>query len=288
MLAENGSYTETARQLFVTHSAISHSMRALEQEVGCRLLSMLNKKAILTEAGEALLPYARRVLDEMRQAHSTLEDLTKWGLRRLRLAANTEFDSDFLSPVLLKFHKEFPNIRLQVETCGTDEPETWLQNNQADIVLADKPPTHEAVEFIPLIADRFHLVVSSCHPLAAIKSLPRNDLNKHPCFLPRNTSRGRKQLEEFLASREINLTLAGEIVSLDAIKQFIKHTDAMSILPGWSVGAELKSQSFVNLPLGRKPFEKTWGVLHSRSRPLNHAESTLLKLCRKRVAELHT
>lgn len=287
VLAENGSYTETARRLFVTHSAISHSMRALESEVGCRLLSKLNKKAILTEAGEALLPYARRVLEEMSQAHATLKDLNKWGFRRLRLAASADFDSDFLSPVLLQFHREFPNILLQVEACGASEPESWLQNNQADVVLADKPPGNETVEFIPLLADRFHLVVNSSHPLAASKSVPTKELGNHPCFLPRSSRRGRKQLEDFLTSREINLSLAGEIVSLEAIKQFVKQTNAMSFLPGWSVGAELKSQSFVSLPLGRKVFEQTWGILHSKSRPLNHAESTLLKFCRKRVAHLH-
>lgn len=287
VLAGNGSYTETARQLFVTHSAISHSMRALEAEVGCRLLSKLNKKAILTEAGEALLPHARRILDEMGQAYTTLKDLNKWGFRRLRLAASADFDSDFLSPVLLNFHREFPNILLQVEACGTSEPESWLQNNQADIVLAEKPPANETIEFIPLLADRFHLVVNASHPLAASKNVPPRELGSHPCFLPRGSSRGRKQLEDFLTSREINLSLAGEMVSLDAIKQFVNQTDALSFLPGWSVGAELKNQSFVSLPLGRKIFEQTWGILHSRSRPLNHAESTLLKFCRKRVTDLH-
>src|SRR5882672_4557297 len=113
VLAKTGSYTETAKQLYVTHSAISHSMRALEEQVGCRLLTKLSKKAILTEAGDELLPHAHRALEEMRQARHRLAELNKWGSRRLRLAADTTFLSSFLTPVLLKFHKEFPNARLQ-------------------------------------------------------------------------------------------------------------------------------------------------------------------------------
>jgi DNA-binding transcriptional LysR family regulator len=54
VLAKTGSNTETARQLFVTHSAISHAMRTLESNVGCCLLSNMNKKVIITDAGEAL------------------------------------------------------------------------------------------------------------------------------------------------------------------------------------------------------------------------------------------
>ena len=114
VLAQTGSYTGTAKQLYVTHSAISHSMRALEQQVGCRLLSKLGKKAILTEAGEALLHHAVRALDEMRQARHTLAELNKWGTRRLRLAADTLLLSAFLTPVLLRFHKEFPGARLHI------------------------------------------------------------------------------------------------------------------------------------------------------------------------------
>lgn len=286
LLAKTGSYTETAKQLYVTHSAISHSMRALEQQVGCRLLSKLGKKAILTEAGEALQHHAFRALDEMRQARHTLVELNKWGTRRLRLAADTIFLSNFLAPVLLKFHKEFPGALLQIKSCGDNEPVGLLENNHADVVLAEKPPAGDTVEFIPLLADRYHLVVSSEHPLAAQKNASRDDLGKHPCFLLRDSSLGRKQLDQFLARRDISLNIGGEIESMEAVKDFVKHTPAMGFLPGWSVAAELKNQSFITLPLGRKPFERTWGFLHSRSRPMSHTESTLLKLCRKRVAEL--
>jgi DNA-binding transcriptional LysR family regulator len=286
VLAKTGSYTETARQLYVTHSAISHSMRALEEQVGCRLLSKLGKKAILTEAGEALLTHAHRALEEMRQARQTLANLNKWGSRRLRLAADTTFLSTFLTPVLLKFHQEFPNARLQIESCGGEDPASLLENNRADVILAEKPPTNESTEFIPLIADRFHLVVNSEHPLAAKKNVPREELAKQPCLLLRGSTHGHMQLEEFFTRRDIALNIIGEIESVDALKDFVKQTPAMCFLPGWSIAAELADHSFTALPLGRTPFELTWGFIHSRARPLNHAESTLLNLCRKRVAEL--
>jgi DNA-binding transcriptional LysR family regulator len=286
ILAQTGSYTETAKQLYVTHSAICHSMRALEEQVGCRLLSKLSKKAILTEAGEALLTHAHRALNEMRQARQTLANLNQWGTRRLRLAADTTFLSTFLTPVLLQFHKDFPNARLQIESCGGENPANLLENNRADIILAEKPPADETTEFIPLIADRFHLVINSDHPLAAQKSPSREGLAKNPCLLLRGSTHGRKQLEEFLSRREITLNIIGEIESVDALKDFVKHTPAMCLLPGWAVAVELTDRSFTALPLGRAPFELTWGFIHSRARPLNHAESTLLKLCRKRVAEL--
>src|SRR4051812_25904923 len=64
VLARTGSFTASARELHLTQSAISHSMKALEQETGCRLLDRMGKKATLTQAGEQLLQHAERILNE--------------------------------------------------------------------------------------------------------------------------------------------------------------------------------------------------------------------------------
>jgi DNA-binding transcriptional LysR family regulator len=77
VLAKTGSYTETARQLFVTYLAISHAMPTQESSVECRLLSNMNKKVILTDAGEALLHHPQQVLKEVTRARSTLDAINK-------------------------------------------------------------------------------------------------------------------------------------------------------------------------------------------------------------------
>lgn len=286
-LAENGSYTETARQLFLTHSAISHSMRGLEEDVGCRLFYKTGKKITLTEAGEALLCHALRALDELEQARRTLTNLNKWGTRRLRVAADAICLSAFLAPVLLKFHKEYPNVLLQVESFDSDKSFNLLENHQVDVVLAEKPAMNSSVDFFPLMTDPFHLVVKSGHPLAAKADAPLVDgFSQYPCFLIKDSSQQREQVLDFMSKQKINLNILGSIENLGALKELVKHTLAMSFLPGWCLATELENHSFVALPYGRKVYERTWGFAYSRSRPLNLTESTLLKLCRKRVAEV--
>jgi urea transport system substrate-binding protein len=285
VLAKTGSYTKTAKELFVTHSAISHAMRGLEAEVGCRLFAKMGKKIALTEAGEALLSHALRALDELDQARRTLTHLNKWGTRRLRVAADPIFLSIFLAPVLLKFHKEFPNVLLQVESFDSDESFRQLENNQVDVILTEKPTINDAVDFFPLLADRFHLVVKTEHPLALKNEALPDEFSKYPCFLLKDSSRQRKQVEDFLSKQKVNLNILGEIENLGIIKELVKRTLAISFLPSWSIATELENHSLVALPYGRKAFERTWGLVCSRSRPLNLTESTLLKLCRKRVTE---
>src|ERR1041384_2140714 len=86
-LARTGSFTLAAKELYLSQSAVSHSMKALEQEVGCRLLDRLGKKVWLTQAGEPLLHHTEKILQEMNTARAALEQLGKWGRGRLRIGA---------------------------------------------------------------------------------------------------------------------------------------------------------------------------------------------------------
>ena len=93
VLARTGSFTQTARELHLTQSGISHSMKALESDVGCRLLDRVGKKIVLTQAGEQLLHHTKKILFEMESAREAIGHLGKWGRGRLRLGASPSFAS---------------------------------------------------------------------------------------------------------------------------------------------------------------------------------------------------
>jgi len=76
-LARLKSFTLTARELAITQSAVSHAIKALEMDVGCRLFDRLGRRAVLTPAGERLLLYAQKILAEMQTACADLASLVK-------------------------------------------------------------------------------------------------------------------------------------------------------------------------------------------------------------------
>ena len=102
-VARHLSFTRAARELHLTQSGVSHSMKALEGDVGCRLLDRLGKKVILTQAGEQLLHHATKILQEMENARESLAHLGKWGRGRLRLGASTTVCQYLIPPVLREF-----------------------------------------------------------------------------------------------------------------------------------------------------------------------------------------
>src|SRR5688572_25101844 len=72
-LAKRGSFTQAARELHLSQSAVSHSMKALETDLGCRLFDRMSKKVLLTQAGEQLLQHADKILLEMSAARESLQ-----------------------------------------------------------------------------------------------------------------------------------------------------------------------------------------------------------------------
>ena len=108
ILARTGSFTATAHELHLTQSAISHAIRALEEDIGCRLLDRMGKTVVLTQAGEQLLVHAERILEEMAAARSGLSHLGKWGSTRLRIGASTTACQYVLPAVLREFKESFP------------------------------------------------------------------------------------------------------------------------------------------------------------------------------------
>jgi DNA-binding transcriptional LysR family regulator len=72
-LARCGSFTQTARELFLTQSAVSHAIKSLEDELECRLFDRLGRRAQLTQSGQHLLDYASRILEDMQLARASLK-----------------------------------------------------------------------------------------------------------------------------------------------------------------------------------------------------------------------
>src|SRR5438132_9420341 len=152
-VARTGSFTQAARELHLTQSGVSHSMKALERETGCRLLDRLGKKIVLTQAGEQLLHHANKILQEMENAQEALMHLGKWGRGRLRLGASTTACQHIIPPVLREFKESFPDHAIALETGDTDQLVNSLLHHRIDLALTLEVEKESQLEFHPLFND---------------------------------------------------------------------------------------------------------------------------------------
>ena len=277
-----------ARELHLSQSAVSHSMKALETDLGCRLFDRMSKKVLLTQAGEHLLQHADKILLEMAAARESISQLGHWGRGRLRLSASTTACQYILPEVLHDFKKSYPHALITVEPGDTREAIQLLRNNQVDLALALEPKRDEDFEFLSLFSDEMQFVMAPTHPWAVVGRVEREEIPRQHYVLYNKNSFTFGLVEEYFREEDMVLNMVMELGSMEAIKELVKLGLGVSILAPWIVRKEIESGELVALSLGKRKLKRHWGLLHWRTRRLTLTEETFVGLCRTLCANLET
>jgi DNA-binding transcriptional LysR family regulator len=285
-LAQTGSFTKTARQLHLSQSAISHSVKSLEGEVQCRLLDRVGRSLILTQAGEQLLAHAERILAEMNEARERLKEIGKWGHGRLRIGASPTTCQYLLPKVLREFKESFPQCLIQIEPGDTPTSLEFLENHRIDLALALEPRHAEQLEFRPLFKDELRFLVSPLHPWARAGRVERTEITRQRYILYTKRSYMSEMIDDYFRRESIVLPTSIELGNMEAIKELVKLGLGVSILAPWVARRELDEGSLCALALGPRKLVRTWGILLRKGQPLSLAQQTFIGLCSAVVENL--
>ena len=277
-LCATGSFTETAKRLLLTQSAISHSMRTLEDETGCQLIRRQGKKVSLTEAGERLLRFARPFLEEMSVVREELNGFEKFGAGRIRLGASQQACRFFLPPLVKEFKKGLPQCRFEVY--GEDTPKclNMLSLGELDLAISLKPIKNLEIEFVPCFSDELRIITTRDHQWAKNKSVDWSKVSGENFILDNRSSYSFRMTNEYLEQNGLKLTSFMEISSYDASKELIKLGLGIGIMANWLVADEVSSGELVSLPMGFGKLSRTWGISIRKGRKLNKAERIFIKI----------
>lgn len=133
-LADRGSLAQASERVGRTQAALSLQMRRLEDQAGQALLRRDSRKLVLTEAGETLLGYARRILALNDEAQHTLRRSPVSG--EVRFGASQDFGEAWLPPVLAQFRQSFPSVGMEVRIDGGTRSVAAVDAGELDLALA--------------------------------------------------------------------------------------------------------------------------------------------------------
>lgn len=286
-VARRGSFTLASKDLFLTQSAVSHAIKALEEEVGCRLLDRVGKRVLITQAGEQFLRHVDRILREMETARAGLDALSKWGHGRLRVGASTTACQHLLPTVLREFRQSFPKCVIKIEPGDHGRQLDLLREGQVDLALMLEPQAgvaHDEFSFVPLFQDELRFFAAPLHPWAKLGRAPRDALASETLILYNKTSFTFRLINEYFRQERVILSNFIELGSMEAIKELVKIGVGVGVLAPWIARAELESGAFVSLPLGARKLRRRWSVAYLKGRRLALAEETFVGLCES-VAE---
>lgn len=179
------SFSEASKQLFISQSAVSQSIKVLEKKLNQPLFIRSTKKVQLTPEGEILLKHIEPAMNLIKKGENQLLEAHTLNGGQLRIGASDTICRYYLVPYLNRFHKEFPNIHIKVINQTSIECARFLENGQADFIIANYPNSALAGSMNTRVINEFHDVFvasRSAFPLKGSK-LALEELLRYPIMM---------------------------------------------------------------------------------------------------------
>jgi len=199
-VVDHHSFSEAARLLGISQPAVTMQIQALESDIGAMLLDRGYRKIGLTEAGAALVPYARRILSELDEARHAIEMLSDTVTGRVTVAASTTPGQYLLPRVLGAFLKEFPEVGVTLRVYDSADVVERVEAEEADLGMTGAEVPGARVYYERLGVDELVLICPPGHPLAEQEAVTFSEVAEQP-FIVREAGSGTRMVAEELVRR---------------------------------------------------------------------------------------
>jgi DNA-binding transcriptional LysR family regulator len=276
-VAREGKFSRAAVKLYRTQSAVSQSIRKLEQDIGEPLLDRSSRDGLLTDAGRVLREYAERLLNLRSDAQEALVELRELQKGKLAIAAN-EFTALYLLPVLAEFRRLHPMIKITVQrSLGSHIPDEVLRHNSELGVLTYDPQEPE-LNSIVVYLDELIFVVPPRHPLAGEHHVSIRQLGAESFVAHIVSSPYREKVIQAFKRHKTPLHMDIELPTLQAIKRFVVMGNGVALVPEISVEAELARGELVRIPVKELRLHRKLRLVYRKSASPSHAARAFLKV----------
>ena len=275
-VAENSSFTLAGRQLFVAQSAISRKVRLLEEELGEKLFTRVNKRISLTPAGEVMLRYTRRIFQDLRNASLEVADIAQLSHGTIRIGSGMTACMYLLPPIIEKFQTKFPKLEIRIVTGTSDVLIPQIRNSVLDVGVLTLPVHCPDLQVIPFTTEELVLVTSPKHrTFAKRRSVSAEELREFPMILFNPGTSTRRIIDEYFERIGVQPQVVMESESVATIKPMVRINLGVSLLPLRSVANEAKRGELHYLHLRGEKLTRDIGLVVHKS---DYKPKTLLQL----------
>ncbi|MFD8081099.1 LysR family transcriptional regulator [Kitasatospora sp. NPDC059722] len=271
-VAETRHFTRAAEAAHVAQPSLSQQIRALERELGAELFHRTRGRIALTDAGDALLPLARRILADTESARLAVQETVQLRRGRVRLGAPPSLCTSLVPDVLRVFRDRYPGVALAVREGGSRDLVRWLAAGELDLALVITPASGEVAPALD-VTELLHeeLVLVSALPKRARRTVRVTELRGRPLVMFREGYDVREATLAACRAAGFEPEFAVEGGEMDAVLGFVRAGLGPAVVPGMvAARSGLGVTPFAGPGLGR-----TIAVAHGHEVPLTRAADAL-------------
>ena len=284
-VARAGNFSRAAEQCHVSQPSLSQQIIKLEEELGERLFDRMKREAKLTPHGEAFLPRALKILEEVDLAKREAVDAQELLRGRLVVGVLPTIAPYLLPRLLVAFAKKFPGVEIVVHEDTTAHLLKLAQACEIDFALASRPIQNERMEIKDLFTEELRLALPNGHRLARKRSVRLADLEQEPFIVMKEGHCLGDQVLNFCERRDLKPTVTFRSAQLETIQALVCSGVGISLVPAMAARSERADLPEYRSLVGPKPERKIVAVW-PKERPIGRAASEFLKQISTRSNEL--
>src|SRR4051812_30000032 len=245
-VAEHRHFTRAAEEMRVAQPSLSQQIRTLEHDLGAPLFHRIRGNVSLTEAGEVLLPIARRILAETESARLAIRELDELDRGRVRLGAPPSLCTGLLPAMLAAFRRRYPGIQLELHESGSGDLRQRLAEGALDLaLLAGARTTADAgLTATPLLLEELVVISAPDAPVAGDR-LGIADLADVPLVMFRRGYDVREATVNACRAAGFEPSFAIEGGEMDAVLELVRAGVGSAVVPSTVAGERFLMTRFV-------------------------------------------
>ena len=229
-VAETGSFSEAARQLYVSQSSLSQQVKQLEDELGETLFERNSHHVSLTDVGVHVMPSINAVLAEAEACRDAIANVRGLRTGLLRVGMTYTF-AVALDREVLQFMQEHRGVRFEVFSRPVEVLMDMLRRHEVDLVLSYRPAEHyDDVASFPLFNSRLAAVMSQTHPLAKRTEVSLAEVARYQMALPVKGMQARNLLDRLLQQQSLELDVRLQTNAVNILLQMVGESRMVTIL----------------------------------------------------------
>jgi DNA-binding transcriptional LysR family regulator len=265
------SFSKAAEELNLTQPTISDHVRALEEELKCRLFDRLNRKVIPTKEAAVLIGKAQEIIERVEGFRDVLGEFRKDLSGHLVIGASTIPGTYILPGITASFRQKNSSVLFEVVVSDSRAIIDKVAGDDLLVGIVGAKLESKQVDYRPFLDDE--LIVVASGSFEARKNIVIRDIASLPIVMREQGSGTRREFEKILEKDGIDfqhLNIVGIFGSTDAVKQAVKEGMGISIISRRSVKDELKCGMLKEITIKDADMKRQFYIITHRKRSLPH------------------
>jgi DNA-binding transcriptional LysR family regulator len=264
--AEKLNISEAAKQLHLSQPTVSHQIKLLEQELGSTLFVRSNTGLKLTEAGQLLLPRARRLLHDTANLQAMMSSLQEVA-GELRIACSTTAGKYILPQLAARFRLRYPGIQVRIPACTPEKVALDLLEGDVHLGVLSREVGDVNLELQEFFHDTITMIVPADHRWALRSSIEPAELLEESVIMREPTSGTRRVVLEELAKHDISLedlNIFMELGNAEAIVRTVADGYGVAFVSELAATYPLERGNIVAIPVEGLTLQRTIYMVRKR------------------------